>query len=544
MGEENNSEGASPDFSEQRPKSEDRLEDIVDGSQIPDPVLVPRPEPTAQVGAPAAEQAAEMPAHEGSETTEPTEPTETVHTPSRLRGCVSLGGRSFVVTARGVYHFGPAAVPIIAGGAAYFWRHDGAAAIQSVLDIFPSLKATLGVDDRGLEIEQTAQDVASINSALDVERELGGQVPDLRATQLVDEAVGIMEAIGRDYSSASRRYERAASEIRTRTTRFATDIGNLIMAPIEATARLTQLDGVLRDIQDYNGWEAYTNARPYLDSQTQATMDDLRSQNVRWSDAMTILRGRRNAESQRIRHDRVNNGDDALIDSYQRWLDNVNETHNLQSSVADLTNGYGRVIRQALRDYQRARTAEDRQAAITRLQQSIDNNEDLAALVQSIESRQGTLSAEHARIQSFVGRLRSLTQEVEDPVERLRALRDIYEEVGALRDDYSTVGRSFTPDQQAQAIATIDSRLALAQQRTNTEILTAGANPKYTAQNPELPELHGIDQPSKAAYQIYGVAAGALVAALALGAGWIYLKRTGRSVRDWILRRDRDAQSS
>lgn len=448
------------------------------------------------------------------------------------KGCFSIGTHTFIYTGRGIYHAGPAAVPAAVALAAYFNRDKGAAFIQDMLDMFPSLKNVFGVRDKGLEIDNTADSIQSKRDQMQVEEAVGKVKPEIDVTSDIDQALDIMREIHEDYASLDARYERAQSSIRTATTRFTNNVGELIMKPVEGTAQMLRLDGIIEKVKTYNAWEAYTVGRPYLDQQARSEMDSLKEQGWSLEQAVEILQARRTQMEDYERYKRVKKDSPGLIEQYQGWLDSVDETHSLQVSLAELTNGYGRMIDEDLRVYLRTRNPE----VIERLKAKLSEGK-LAEVLSQIQSSQNKLCAEEKKFNEFILRLQALKDETRPAVERLEALKEIYLQAGALREDYNTVGASFPVEKQQQAVEQLDERLEQAQEQTNVEIKTAESNEKYTSVNPDVPELHGIPV-SKKAYDIYDTGSIAVTGLLVAGAAYVYAKRAYNKAKNKVLGKD------
>lgn len=448
-------------------------------------------------------------------------------------GCFSVGAHTFIYTGKGVYRAGPAAVPAAFALAAYLNRDKGAAFVQDILDMFPSLKNVFGTRDKGLEIGDTADQIQVKRDSMDVEEEVGKLRREIDVTSDIDHTLDILREIHEDYSSSNARCERAKSSIRTATTRFANKVGSLFMEPVDSNAEMLRLEGILEQVKEYNSWEAYKVGRPYFDEATTSEMDSLKEKGRSLEQAVNILQTRKNHAENLERYKKVKKELPGLIEQFQQLLDGIDETHNLQSSLSDVTKGYGSVIQADLRVYLRTRDPK----VVEKLKSKIKEDM-LAEALSKMEDSQVKSDREAMKFDEFLTRLQALKDRTAPAVERLEALKENYLQAGALRDDYNTLGTRFSVDRQQQALEQLDERLEEAKERTNLEIKSAESNEKYMKVNSGVPELHGLDVPSKSAYNIYDAASFVAAGLLVLGAAYVYTKRAYNRAKNKVLGKD------
>ena len=374
--------------------------------------------------------------------------------------------------------------PFIPAGAALgfyvHFRDDIAELIDQ--NLIPD--AGFRLDDPARGLGQTEKSLAQLTENMPVEEELGVLREEYDVGGEIEQIRTILREIDDDYNTLEANGRRITHAVVEHTTTFAVRIGDVLIAPVEATAEMLGLNGIIESLRDVNDMATYNAVRPYLEPQVQARMNQEMDQGHSLAQALQNIVHERNELEFQERVDVGQRESQRCIDGFLDYLHSIGDTNQLQMDTAELVEGYGNVVEAALIEYQQTRDPQ----ALEQISQYVSSDETFRQLETMIV---GPYSEQHAQVSILLRQLEDLTANVQDRRETLQWLRDIYFNLGDLRQEYQTVGQRFAPEEQSSAIARIDVELERAEDLTNAAVSTARRDEEYLAVNPMPREPSG-----------------------------------------------------
>jgi chaperonin cofactor prefoldin len=424
------------------------------------------------------------------------------------------GKRRFLGRTRKVlYHTGPAGLPAAAGFAYWLSRDDVAKWVDE--NALPNFRIIDLTDDPGRDLAETVEGIGQEAEDMPVEKALGEANPTYDVQTELGRVIEVLKAIDEDYNTLGTQAGRVKSVLEGYATRVAVNLGDFVVEKAKEVEGLGEAIEGLREINDWNTWNT---VRPTLESRYGSEL--VGNIEAYQNDGMTLSEALNAVQTPTVEIDETGARDAATrsIDKYTGYLDSIVDTYGLQKLNAELAEGWGNVVEQALQDYKATR---DPQALDTINEYVQKHAKD--ALSKLEEDYDGSLSGQHAKIKGLLGELEDLKSNTADHATTLEAIRDVYVELGNLRGEYETVGENFPPQDQREAIAGLDTQLAGLEIRTDDSIEEAREDPAYLAINPD-PARHDVPHPL--AYDIADGGAALVTGTLVVLAGWTYVKRT------------------
>ncbi|RLE46218.1 hypothetical protein DRJ22_02490 [Candidatus Woesearchaeota archaeon] len=303
-----------------------------------------------------------------------------------------------------------AAVPL----AYYYFREDIVRLIDSLIpDIFkPKLPKIF--NDPGRNIGETKENIESLETKLTVEKELGKVDPKLNVDQYIQETKQILKTIDEDYNSFEHTLNHAVAgfndfvvKLSCKTYDSLTDFLHFVSPEVSKA-----FEGV-------TNWVAYGFLRPKLDKKTREKMDALREQGLSVEDALT-----------KATNDSKENAKDEIVlsarDQLLKYFEGKAKTYDLQSAVAELTEGYGNVVEKALNDYIKNRDKGELEKALKNYLKNFSKN-----------LKDYSKFKNYPKIKKALENLEDLTTFTGKYTEKLKKLKEIYEDLGVYRKELS-----------------------------------------------------------------------------------------------------------
>lgn len=339
--------------------------------------------------------------------------------------------------------------------------------------------------DPARDLPNTAKNIETQRKDLTVEENIGKIDPKYDIGKELEAAIQILRETDAEYNTASETVGKVWRTTSNYVHETNARILDALSAPINQTAEMLGLQGAIDSFGRFNDETAWRQIKPYIKRDQPDVYNQIESklqQGISFSQARSeVLQGLKEKKGSLELDQRIENAQGAAnkaeigVQEFLSYVKSIRQTYDLRSDLAELIEGYGNVVEQALKEYRETRNEEALKEMETYLQR-----EDVQETIRSIEQ---SFSSQQSHLREYLKKLEQITEKTEARVDTLKEVRSVFVELGELRTEYHTLGQNYAVEEQLDALKSLDEKLEAASEKTDAHVATAQADPEYMKVN-------------------------------------------------------------